>query len=97
MCDGESWSLHEAALHGSSHYDLPTVLRWITANIGIHHVHHLRSRIPYYRLLQVLRHHPELGPIGRLTLRQCLWCVRLALSDERQHRLVSFRDAGALP
>jgi omega-6 fatty acid desaturase (delta-12 desaturase) len=45
----------------------------------------------------VLRDHPELGPIGRLTLRESLWCVRLALWDEKQHRLVSFRDARALP
>ena len=44
------WDLHEAALHGSSHYDLPGILRWFTANIGVHHVHHLCSRIPYYRL-----------------------------------------------
>jgi acyl-lipid omega-6 desaturase (Delta-12 desaturase) len=93
--EGESWSLHEAALHGSSHYELPTVLRWLTANIGIHHVHHLCSRIPYYRLPQVLRDYPELGQIGRLTLCESLWCVRLALWDERQHRLVSFRDARA--
>jgi acyl-lipid omega-6 desaturase (Delta-12 desaturase) len=93
--EGESWSLHEAALHGSSHYELPTVLRWLTANIGIHHVHHLCSRIPYYRLPQVLRDYPELGQIGRLTLCESLWCVRLALWDERQHRLVSFRDAQA--
>ena len=41
-----SWDLHEAALHGSSHYDLPAILRWFTANIGVHHVHHLSSRIP---------------------------------------------------
>jgi acyl-lipid omega-6 desaturase (Delta-12 desaturase) len=46
----EGWNFHEAALHGSSHYDLPSVLRWFTANIGVHHVHHLCSRIPYYRL-----------------------------------------------
>ena len=26
------------------------ILRWFTANIGVHHVHHLCSRIPYYRL-----------------------------------------------
>ncbi|MGI9386219.1 MAG: fatty acid desaturase, partial [Methyloligellaceae bacterium] len=65
--DGQSWKLHEAALHGSSHYDLPGVLRWFTANIGIHHVHHLCSRIPFYRLPQVLRDYPELGNVGRLT------------------------------
>ncbi len=38
-----SWTVHEAALYGSSHYDLPSVLRWFTANIGVHHVHHLCS------------------------------------------------------
>ncbi len=40
---------------GSSHDDLPPVLRWFTANIGIHHVHHLASRIPCYRLGEALR------------------------------------------
>ena len=46
----EDWTFQEAALHGSSHYVLPPVLRWFSANIGVHHVHHLSSRIPYYRL-----------------------------------------------
>ena len=50
-----AWSHPEAALHGSSHYDLPLVLRWLTANIGVHHVHHLNSRIPYYRLGEALQ------------------------------------------
>ena len=48
----ENWDLQAAALHGSSYYDLPAVLRWFTANIGMHHVHHLCSRIPDYRLPQ---------------------------------------------
>ncbi len=89
---GDDWNMQDAALHGSSHYDLPHVLRWFTANIGIHHVHHLCSRIPYYRLPRVLRDHPELGKIGRLTLLESLWCVRLVLWDERRRRLVSFRE-----
>jgi omega-6 fatty acid desaturase (delta-12 desaturase) len=42
--EAPAWTLHEAALHGSSHYDLPGILRWFTANIGVHHVHHLCSR-----------------------------------------------------
>jgi omega-6 fatty acid desaturase (delta-12 desaturase) len=88
----ERWNLHQAALYGSSHYDLPLVLRWFTANIGIHHVHHLCSRIPYYRLPSVLRDHPELGEVCRITLPQSLRCVRLVLWDEAQRRLVSFRD-----
>jgi len=90
------WNQHEAALHGSSYYALPTVLRWFSANIGVHHVHHLCSRIPYYRLPRVLREHPELTDIGRLTLADSLRCVRLVLWDESRNRLVSFREMSRL-
>jgi acyl-lipid omega-6 desaturase (Delta-12 desaturase) len=88
-----SWSFHEAALHGSSHYHLPPVLRWFTANIGIHHIHHLCSRIPCYRLPDVLRDHPQLAAIGRITLLQSLRCVRMTLWDEKGQRLISFGEA----
>jgi omega-6 fatty acid desaturase (delta-12 desaturase) len=84
--------MHDSALRGSSYYDLPGFLRWLTANIGIHHVHHLSSRIPYYRLPRVLHDHPELRNVGRLTLLQSFRCVRLTLWDETQRRLVSFRE-----
>jgi omega-6 fatty acid desaturase (delta-12 desaturase) len=92
----ERWEFHEAALHGSSHYDLPGILRWFTANIGMHHVHHLCSRIPYYRLPEVLRDYPDLRDIGRLTLWQSFGCVRLTLWDQRQGRLISFREMDKL-
>jgi omega-6 fatty acid desaturase (delta-12 desaturase) len=88
----ERWNLHQAAMHGSSHYDLPLPLRWFTANIGIHHVHHLCSRIPYYRLPRVLRDYPELRDVSHITLLQSFQCVRLVLWDEAQSRLVSFRE-----
>jgi omega-6 fatty acid desaturase (delta-12 desaturase) len=87
-----AWNLQEAALHGSSHYALPGLLRWFTANIGVHHIHHLCSRIPCYRLPLVLRDRPDLADIGRLTLLESLKCVRLVLWDEGQQRLVSFRE-----
>jgi acyl-lipid omega-6 desaturase (Delta-12 desaturase) len=88
----DEWSFEEAALHGSSHYDLPGILRWFTANIGVHHVHHLCSRIPYYRLQRVLRDNPELRGVSRLTLLQSVQCVRLVLWDESRRRLISFRE-----
>ena len=88
----QAWDAREAALHGSSHYDLPAPLRWFTANIGIHHVHHLASRIPYYRLPEVMRNHPELHDIGRLTLAESIRCVRLVLWDEAEKRLISFGE-----
>jgi omega-6 fatty acid desaturase (delta-12 desaturase) len=89
----EEWSRHDAALRGSSHYVLPGVLRWLTANIGAHHVHHLCSGIPYYRLPRVLRDHPELSKMNRITFVQSLRGVRLVLWDEAHRRLVSFREA----
>jgi acyl-lipid omega-6 desaturase (Delta-12 desaturase) len=90
--ESRDWSAQEAALHGSSHYDLPGVLRWFTANIGVHHVHHLASRIPFYRLAEVMRDFPELKNVSRLTLVQSLKCVRLVLWDELQQRLISFAE-----
>ena len=87
------WSQPEAALHGSSYYRLPPLLRWFSANIGVHHVHHLASGIPFYRLPEVLRNHSALGEVGRLNLWKSLACVRLALWDEDKRRLVSFREA----
>jgi omega-6 fatty acid desaturase (delta-12 desaturase) len=87
-----AWNFHEAALYGSSHYSLPPVLRWITANIGLHHVHHLCSTVPFYRLRAVLRSRPELAEVNRLTLAESLRSVRLVLWDDRTSRLVSFRE-----
>jgi acyl-lipid omega-6 desaturase (Delta-12 desaturase) len=90
--EDRNWRFGTAALYGSSHYDLPAVLRWFSANIGVHHVHHLCSRIPFYRLPQALRDHPDLANVGRLTLLQSLACVRLVLWDETARRLITFRE-----
>jgi omega-6 fatty acid desaturase (delta-12 desaturase) len=91
----EDWSFHAAALHGSSHYDLPPVLRWISANVGVHHVHHLAGRIPFYRLPEVLRAIPALADMSRITLRESFGAVRLVLWDEQKRRLVTFKEARA--
>lgn len=89
------WDFQEAALHGSSNYVLPQPLQWLTGNIGIHHVHHLSSRVPFYRLPEVLRDHPQLADTGRITIMESLRCVKLVLWDEQKRRLVSFREAAA--
>lgn len=87
--DGD-WSFHDAAIHGSSYYDLPQPLRWLTADIGIHHIHHLSSRIPNYRLQECLADNVALRKVSRITLRDSLRCLRLALWDEEAGRLVGF-------
>lgn len=92
----ENWQLHDAALQGSSHYVMPAVLQWFSANIGIHHVHHLYSRIPFYRLTEVLRDHVELAQANRMTIPESLACARLHLWDERSKQLMSFSQARRL-
>ncbi|MGI9477161.1 MAG: fatty acid desaturase [Hyphomicrobiaceae bacterium] len=88
----EDWNVHDAALHGSSHYDLPRGLRWLTANIGVHHVHHLCARIPYYRLGDVLKDYPELADVKRITLIESFQYAGLQLWCTKQKRLISFRE-----
>jgi len=86
----DTWEFAAASLAGSSFLDLPEPLRWLTGDIGIHHVHHLSTRIPNYRLRECVREHPELAARVRLTLRDALRCTRLKLWDPDRRRLVGF-------
>ncbi|MGK2907537.1 MAG: fatty acid desaturase, partial [Desulfuromonadales bacterium] len=69
---------------------LPTVLRWFSANIGFHHIHHLNSRIPNYRLKNCYEAIPALSEKSALTIRKSLSTVRLKLWDEECIKLVGF-------
>jgi len=89
---GDAWSFEDAALQGSSHLDLPRILRFFTGNIGLHHVHHLSARIPNYNL-QAAHEAGGLERVTTLSLRDGLRAVRLKLWDHDQRRLVTFREA----
>lgn len=88
-----NWDVHDAALAGSSYYDLPRALQWMTANIGMHHIHHLCSRIPFYRLPEIIRDHPELRDVHTVNLLESFKCTRLKLWDEDLERLVGLSAA----
>jgi omega-6 fatty acid desaturase (delta-12 desaturase) len=89
--EGE-WNFHEAGIFGSSYLALPRPLQWLTANIGIHHVHHLNPRIPNYRLQEYIRAREYLADTNRLTFRDAIRATRLALWDPGRSQLVAFRD-----
>jgi omega-6 fatty acid desaturase (delta-12 desaturase) len=89
----EDWDYFDAALKGSSYLVLPRPLQWITANIGIHHVHHLNARIPNYRLQECMEANPEFQKVTRITIRDSWRLTRLALWDEEARELVTFRQA----
>jgi omega-6 fatty acid desaturase (delta-12 desaturase) len=86
------WDPIKAALEGSSYYKLPKVLQWFTGNIGLHHIHHLRPRIPNYRLQQCYDQVPAMQAVQPLTLFKSLKSLRMNLWDEKQHKLVTFRS-----
>jgi acyl-lipid omega-6 desaturase (Delta-12 desaturase) len=85
------WDFHTAAMQGASFYDLPRVLHWVTGNIGFHHIHHLSSRIPNYRLRECHEANPAFHAAPRLTLWKSLKCAHLALWDAEDRSLISFR------
>jgi omega-6 fatty acid desaturase (delta-12 desaturase) len=90
---GADWDFHAAALKGSSFYDLPAVLHWLTGYIGFHHIHHICSKVPNYRLRDCFNQNPEFRDARRLTLRDSLRSLSLSLWDEERQLLVSFRRA----
>ena len=89
---GPDWDFHKAALEGSSFYDLPAILHWLTGHIGFHHIHHVCSKIPNYRLRECFDQNPEFRDVRRLTLLGSLKCARFALWDEERQLLVPFRQ-----
>ena len=90
----DEWDSTRAAIAARRIFDLPRLLHWFTGNIGYHHIHHLASRIPNYRLAECFRENPSLQRVTRLTLRESLRCARLRLWDEERRAMIGF---GALP
>jgi acyl-lipid omega-6 desaturase (Delta-12 desaturase) len=89
-----------ASLAGSSYLKLPRVLQWFTGNIGFHHIHHLASRVPNYRLQECHEAVPAVASmVTTLTLREALAAPSFALWDEELGRMVRFPhvDPGGSP
>lgn len=87
----EVWDPLRAALQGSSFYKLPKVLQWFSGNIGLHHIHHIRPRIPNYNLQRCLEAFPALQAVEPLTLWRSLRSLRFRLWDEAGQKMVGFR------
>ncbi len=91
---GDDWSIERSAVEGSSYYDLPAILHWFSGNIGYHHLHHMATRVPNYRLRECFDAHPRLQRAPRLTLWTSLRSARLRLWDARAQRMVPFSALG---
>jgi omega-6 fatty acid desaturase (delta-12 desaturase) len=89
-----AWNFQTAAMQGASFYDLPLPMHWITGNIGYHHIHHLSSKIPNYRLRRCHLDNVSLQAAPRLTFWKSFACARLVLWDFERRRLISFKTSG---
>jgi acyl-lipid omega-6 desaturase (Delta-12 desaturase) len=94
LWDGaDEWDVKIAALLGSSHLQLPAILNWMTCDIGLHHIHHLSSRIPNYRLRECMANSKKLEEIApKLSVWTAMKSIHLALWDEEERRLISFGE-----
>jgi omega-6 fatty acid desaturase (delta-12 desaturase) len=88
----EAWNYFAAGLEGASHLTMPKPLQWATASIGLHHIHHIASRIPNYQLQKAYDAHVELRQVTRLSLWKSVTTLRLTLWDEDARQLVGFRE-----
>lgn len=88
----DNWDFVKAALQGSSFYQLPRMLQWLTGNIGYHHVHHLGPRVPNYFLQQAHESTDLFKNVPVVTFTSSLRALRYRLWDEDNHRFVGFNE-----
>ena len=89
------WTYHDATLQGSSFYNLPKWMHWVSGNIGYHHIHHLNPKVPNYRLEACYYDSPALQDARNLSFFESFGTAWLALWDEENQRLISFREYDA--
>lgn len=95
FCDKSGWTYEKAAMESSSYMKTGPIMAWFTANIGYHHVHHLNSKIPFYRLPEVMREIPELRNPRTTSLHplEIIRCLRLKVWDVTAQRMVGLKVA----
>ncbi len=89
--ENHDWKYDEAALSSTSFMRMNPVMHWFTGNIGYHHVHHLNSRIPFYRLTEAMQSMPELNQVATTSWNpaEIVRCLRLKLWDPEKGKMIS--------
>ncbi|NND32804.1 MAG: fatty acid desaturase [Saprospiraceae bacterium] len=87
----ENWEYLFSSIKGSTYYKLPRIFQWLTGNIGLHHIHHLSSKIPNYHLTRCKDENPILGKyVTTIGFFESLSFVFHHLWDEDSQRMISF-------
>lgn len=89
----EEWDYSTVAINGASYLKLPRILQWFSGNIGFHHIHHLSSKIPNYKLEQCHKENEAFHRVIPVTFVSSMKSLSLRLWDEKRQQLVSYRQA----
>lgn len=88
----EDWNLYTCSLEGSSFVDLGPFLSWVTGDVGIHHVHHVNSKIPFYKLRDAAEDIDHELKMNRIYFKDIWKQFLLSLYDEDKKKLVRIKD-----
>lgn len=92
--ENQDWQYDHAALASTSFMVMSPPMQWMTGNIGYHHVHHLNSRIPFYRLPEAMKTMPELHNVYTTSWNPIeMWkCFRLKLWDADRGKMITIKE-----
>ena len=91
--EDDNWDFVQASLRGSSRLLLPPILRWFTADIGLHHIHHVDPRIPNYQLKVCDEALPQLRLGPSLTLSEAFTLAPAELWDPLRRQQIPISEA----
>ena len=86
------WDFKTVAINGSSFFKLPGIIQWFSGNIGYHHVHHLSSKIPNYRLQKCHEENEMFHIVKPIHLAESFKTTMLKLWDSKTGKLVGFKE-----
>jgi omega-6 fatty acid desaturase (delta-12 desaturase) len=93
--ENKDWAYDLAAIKSTSRMVMNPVMHWFTGNIGYHHIHHLNSRIPFYRLKEASDSMPELKNVPTTSWNplEIIRCLRLKLWDAEHDKMITLKQA----
>ncbi|MEM9976641.1 MAG: fatty acid desaturase [Cyanobacteria bacterium P01_D01_bin.2] len=89
----EGWDYLTGAIEGSSYLDIPEILKWFTADISYHNIHHLSERIPNYNLKACHQENSHLlSQVKEIRIGDMLGCSKFILWDSDTNKLTSIQE-----
>lgn len=97
VVNDKEWNKKDSGLLGSSFIQIPSYLKYFTAGIEYHHIHHINANVPGYNIHklheEITIKTDELDNITRLSMSECYHNLWYSLYDEGDNKYISFAEA----